>query len=83
MKVKDLAVIRNSEDAVSMDMYVNELQKEQYNPVLLYESNPVYPMLPLPCKQNISIKNMAKKPFVLMQLMAPMPMASNLLLSRL
>ena len=50
MKVKDLAVIRNREDAVSVDMYVHELQKEQYNSVLLYkrqnESNPDYPTLP-------------------------------------
>ncbi len=48
-KVKDLTVIRNREDAVSVDMLVKELEKESYNPVLLYkkqhESNPNYPML--------------------------------------
>ncbi len=47
-KVKDLTVIRNREDAVSVDMLVKELEKESYNPVLLYkkqhESNPNYPM---------------------------------------
>lgn len=49
-KVKDQSVIRNREDAVSVDMFVNELQKEPYNPVLLYkrqhESSPSYPSLP-------------------------------------
>ena len=49
MKVKDLAVIRNREDAVSVDMFVNELQKEPYNPILLYKqqhtTSPNYPML--------------------------------------
>ena len=50
VKVKDLTVIRNREDAVSVDMFVNELQKEPYNPILLYkrqhDSNPSYSSLP-------------------------------------
>ena len=50
VKIKDLTVIRNREDAVSVNMFVNELQKEPYNPVLLHkwqhDSRPIYPSLP-------------------------------------
>lgn len=50
IKVKDQSVIRNRDDAVSVDMFVTELQKEVYNPVLLYkrqhDSSPCYPSLP-------------------------------------
>ena len=53
MKVKDLTVVRNRKDAVSVDMFMNELQKEPYNPVLLYkqqhDSSPSYPSLPKEC----------------------------------
>jgi len=35
--VKDMAVIRNKEDAVSVDMFVQELREEPYNPILLYK----------------------------------------------
>ena len=50
VNIKDLTIIRNQEDAVSVDMFVNELQKEPYNPILLYkrqhDSNPSYSSLP-------------------------------------
>ena len=50
MKIKDLTVIRNQEDAISVDMFVNELQKEPYNPILLYkrqhDTSSSYPSLP-------------------------------------
>ena len=49
MKVKDLTVIRHKEDAVSVNMFVSELQEESYNPILLYkqqhETDPNYPIL--------------------------------------
>lgn len=35
--VKDMAVIRNKEDAVSVDMFVQELRGEPYNPIVLYK----------------------------------------------
>ena len=35
--VKDMAVIRNKEDAVSVDVFVQELRREPYNPILLYK----------------------------------------------
>ena len=35
--VKDMAVIRNKEDAVSVDIFVEELRGEPYNPILLYK----------------------------------------------
>ena len=35
--VKDMAVIRNKEDAVSVDMFVQKLCEKPYNPVLLYK----------------------------------------------
>ena len=34
--VKDMAVIHNKEDAVPVDMFVQELCTEPYNPILLY-----------------------------------------------
>ena len=37
--VKDMAVIRNKEDAVSVDMFVQELREESYNPILLYKQH--------------------------------------------
>ena len=50
VKVKDLTVIRTQEDAVSVDLFVRELQQEPYNPVLLYkhqgENDPAHPTLP-------------------------------------
>lgn len=49
VKTKDLTVIRHQEDAISVDLFVQELQLEPYNPILLYkrqhESNPAYPSL--------------------------------------
>ena len=35
--VKDMAVICNKEDAVSVNMFVQELRREPYNPILLYK----------------------------------------------
>ena len=87
VKVKDLTVIRNREDAVSIDMFVNELQKEPYNPILLYkrqhDSNPSYSSLRLsylPCRQSfrrIAINSMLPRFYVWMLPVVPMPMDSN------
>lgn len=50
VKVKYLTVFRNQEDAVSVDLFVRELQQEPHNPVLLYkhqgENDPAHPTLP-------------------------------------
>ena len=50
VKIKDLTVIRNQEDATSVDLFVRELQQEPYDPILLYkrqqEIDPEYPTLP-------------------------------------
>ena len=50
MKVRDLTVIRNQQDAVSVDMFVSELQFEPFNPILVYKrqhiSDPQHPTLP-------------------------------------
>lgn len=50
VKIKDLTVIRNQEDAMSVDLFVRELQQEPYDPILLYkrqqEIDPAYPTLP-------------------------------------
>ena len=50
VKIKDLTVIRNQEDAISVDLFVRELQQEPYDPILLYkcqhEIDPAYPTLP-------------------------------------
>ena len=35
--VKDMEVICNKEDAVSVEMFVQELRKEPYNTILLYK----------------------------------------------
>ena len=35
--VKDTAVIRNKDDAMSVDLFVQELQGEPYNSILLYK----------------------------------------------
>ena len=35
--VKDMAVIRNKEDAVSVDKFVQELHGEPYNLIVLYK----------------------------------------------
>lgn len=49
MKIKDLTVIRNQEDAMSVDLFVRELQQEPYDPILLYkhqhDSDLAYPTL--------------------------------------
>ena len=50
VKTKDLTVIRHQEDAMSVELFVQELQLEPYNPILLYkhqhENDPAYPSLP-------------------------------------
>ena len=37
--VNDMAVIRNQDDAMSVDLLVQELRGEPYNPILLYKGN--------------------------------------------
>ena len=37
LMVKDMAVIRNKDDAMSVDLFVQELQGEPYDPILLYK----------------------------------------------
>ena len=47
MKVRDLTVIRNREDTVSVDMFVSELQFEPFNPYKRQHiSDPQHPTLP-------------------------------------
>ena len=50
VNVKDLTVIRNQQDAKSVDLFVWELQQEPYDKILLYkcqhEIDPAYPSLP-------------------------------------
>ena len=42
-------VSRHAEDAVSVDILVKELQKEKYNPILLYKPQGIVdPSIPLP-----------------------------------
>ena len=88
VKVKDLTVIRNREDAVSVDMFVNELQKESYNPILLYkrqyDSNPSYSSLPKEsfvfAMQIVSeglLSTVCYQNSVWMLPMVPMPMGSS------
>ena len=35
--VRDMTVIRNKDDALSVDLFVQELREEPYDPVLLYK----------------------------------------------
>ena len=35
--VRDMTVIRNRDDAISVDLFVQELREEPYDPVLLYK----------------------------------------------
>ena len=37
LMVRDMAVIRNKDDAMSMDLFVQELRGEPYDPILLYK----------------------------------------------
>lgn len=50
VRVKDWTVVRNQEDAMSVDLFVRELQQENYNPILLYKcqhaNDPAYPTMP-------------------------------------
>ena len=50
LMVRDMAVIRNKDDAISVDLFVQELQGEPYDPILLYkwqyEIDQQHPSLP-------------------------------------
>ena len=88
VKVKDLTIIRNRKDAVSVDMFVNKLQKEPYNPILLYkwqhDSNPSYSSLPKEyfvfAMQTVSeglLSTVCCQYSVWMLSMVPIPMGSS------
>ena len=68
-KVCDMAIMRDSDDATSVQLIVNELQDESYNPVLIYKpqhkQSSEYPSVPadafLLAIQTLWQKEMYKK----------------------
>ena len=46
-KVCDMAITRRPDDATSVQMMVNELQEEPYDPVLIYKNSSEFPSLPV------------------------------------